>query len=74
MIRIREGMVFLNKETITFDKTTTTITDKDITTAGFNCVVTANAEQIPKTCTAIGFSLLKGFFISFNIFAILLCF
>ena len=74
MIRIREGIVFLSNDTITFESTITTVTDNAITTAGFNCVVTAKAEQIPKTCTAIGFSLLKGFLISFNIFAILLCF
>ena len=43
------GTVFLNKEIITFAKASTATTEIDITTAGFNCAVTASAEQIPRT-------------------------
>ena len=36
------------------EKAVTKLTAIAITTAVFNCVVTANAEQIPKICNAIG--------------------
>jgi hypothetical protein len=65
MMRIRGGIVLRNSDIIRFDKATTTVTDSAITTAGFSCAVTARHEQLPRTCTVIGFSLLNGFVIIF---------
>jgi len=43
----------------------TMVTDKAITRAGFIWTVMASAEQIPKTCTVIGFSWSRGLVRSF---------
>jgi hypothetical protein len=37
-----------------------TVTERPITIAGSNCEVTANAEQIPNTCIAMGLFILRG--------------
>ena len=50
--RINEMMKFAQAQTI--------VTERAITTAGFSCAVTANAEHTPRICTSIGLSLLKG--------------
>jgi len=51
---------------IRFEKPVTMVTDKAITMAGFNWTVTARAEQIPNTCTVIGFSSFNGFVSNFR--------
>jgi hypothetical protein len=53
-------MVFLNEEMIRFDIAVTAITEIDITTAGSNLTVMANAEHMPRIWTVMGFSLLSG--------------
>ena len=46
------------------ENATTTVTEMAITKAGFICAVTANAEQMPSTCTVMGLFFPIGFFIS----------
>src|SRR5574344_319389 len=60
MMRTLLGMVFRMSDMTTLDKATIMVTDNPITMAGFNSTVTANAEQMPSTCTAIGLFLLNG--------------
>jgi hypothetical protein len=60
MILILDGIVFLIKDMAKLDMAITNITDKAITKVGCICVVTANAEQIPKTCMVIGLLSIKG--------------
>ena len=48
-MRMRLGMVLRMMEIITFEKAVMTVTASPITMAGFNCDVTASAEQIPNT-------------------------
>src|SRR5690606_6675247 len=69
MILIREGIVFLIKDIAKLAMAITKITDKAITKVGCNLVVTANAEQIPKTWIVIGLLSTSG---SFTIFFLLL--
>src|SRR5690554_2703563 len=54
IIRTREGIRFLSKETTRFPKTITNITEIDIQNACSTCTVIANAEQIPNTRIVIG--------------------
>ena len=53
-------MVFLINEMITLEKAVITVTESPITIAGFNCEVTAKAEQMPSTCPTMGLSRFKG--------------
>ena len=55
MIRTLLGILFLNKDIIVFDAANTAITAKVITKAVCTWTVTANAEQMPRTCRLIGF-------------------
>ena len=64
MIRMRGGMVLRSSEMTRLEKATTTVTEMAITKAGFICAVTANAEQMPSTCTVMGLFFPIGFFIS----------
>ena len=57
---MRLGIVLRINEIITFEKAVMTVTESPITIAGFNCEVTASAEQIPSTWTRIGLSRLSG--------------
>ena len=59
-MRMRLGMVLRMSEIITFEKAVITVTARPITMAGFNWLVTASAEQMPSTCTSIGWSRLSG--------------
>ena len=45
-----EGIIFLNSEITVFEIHNTAITARVITNAMSNLVVTASAEQIPRTC------------------------
>ena len=58
---MRLGMVFRITDIIRFENAVIIATANPITIAGFNCDVTASAEQIPRICTRIGLSSLKGF-------------
>ena len=60
MIRILEGMPFLNREMMRFDNAITTVTEIAITNAGISFAVTASAEQIPNINTVTGFVLRNG--------------
>jgi len=57
---MRLGMVLRISDMITFENATITVTDIPITSAGSSFAVTANAEQIPNTCTIMGLFLLNG--------------
>ena len=59
-MRIEFGIVFLNKDIITFAKANTAATEIVMTTAGSNLAVTASAEHIPSTCTITGLSFDNG--------------
>ena len=48
IIRICGGIKFRINEMTTFDPAVTNVKPNDMTMAAFNCVVTANAEQIPR--------------------------
>ncbi len=65
MILIRLGMMFLINEITRFENAHTTITANAITMEGSILVVTANAEQIPNTCTVIGLLSFNGSVTSF---------
>jgi hypothetical protein len=52
----------------TFEQEVTTRRLNAIMNAGFSCVVTASAEQMPNTCTVIGLSISSGLEISFLFF------
>ena len=54
MMRIEPGMRFRIKLTERFDKVSTKITAPHITIEVSSFVVTASAEQMPSTCSAIG--------------------
>jgi hypothetical protein len=58
-------MVFRIKEIAKLDKATTKITEIAMTKVGCICVVTANEEQIPSTCTVTGLSSISGSVINF---------
>lgn len=60
IIRIFEGIPFLNREITKFDNAITTVTERAITNAGFSLAVTARAEQIPNINTVTGFALRNG--------------
>lgn len=60
MIRIFEGIPFLNKEITKFDNAITTVTERAITNAGLSLAVTARAEHIPNINTVTGFALRNG--------------
>ena len=60
MIRIDGGIMLRISDTDRFESVSTAITANDITTEVSILVVTARAEQIPSTCTAIGLSLNRG--------------
>jgi len=60
MMRMREGMVLRMMEMMTFEKAVMMVTASPMTMAGFNCDVTANAEQMPNTCTMMGLSRFSG--------------
>ena len=60
MIRILEGMPFLNREMMRFDNAITTVTERAITNAGLSLAVTARAEHIPNINTVTGFALRNG--------------
>ena len=47
-------------EMMTLAKAVITVTAKPITMAGSSCAVTARAEQMPSTCTNIGWSRFSG--------------
>lgn len=55
-----EGIIFLNSEITVFEIHNTAITARVITNAMSNLVVTASAEQIPRTCKLIGLLLING--------------
>jgi len=65
MIRILGGIAFLMSDITKLDKATTAVTDKAMTMVGFIWVVTAKAEQIPKTCIVTGLLSDKGSVMSF---------
>ena len=69
-MRIFEGIPLRSNEITKFDKAVTTVTDSAITIAGLSFAVTANAEQMPKISTVIGFALRKGAVISFKLLLI----
>ena len=50
-------MIEINK----FDNDTTDVKAIHIINVTFKLLVTAKAEQIPKICSVIGFSLIRGF-------------
>lgn len=54
MIRMRVGIVLRIMDIMTFANAVITVTASPMTIAGFNCDVTARAEQIPRTCTRTG--------------------
>ena len=54
------GMWFRMAATATLEPNMTAITARDITMDVSSLVVTASAEQIPSTCTAIGLLLNSG--------------
>ncbi len=54
MIRIRLGTVLRNNEITKLANAVMMVTERPITIAGSNWAVTANAEQIPSTCTVTG--------------------
>ena len=54
------GILFLIKETTKFDMVVTKTTATHITTVVDKLTVTANAEQIPRTCKAMGLLLNTG--------------
>ena len=60
MMRMRMGIVLRMTEMITLEKAVMTVTASPMTMAGFSCEVTANAEQMPSTCTNIGLSRFSG--------------
>ena len=60
MMRMRGGIVLRISEMMKLEQAHTTVTERAMTTAGFICAVTANAEQTPNVCTKIGLSLLRG--------------
>lgn len=70
MMRILAGIPLRNNEITRFDKAVTTVTESAITMAGLSFAVTANAEQMPKISTVIGFALRKGAVISFKLLLI----
>ena len=72
MILILEGIVFRKTEMITFANAITNKTAMDITIAGSNLTVIANAEQIPRTCTVIGLFRLIGSVNNFEFLLIVL--
>ena len=57
---MRGGIVLRMSEIIKFATAHTRVTETAMTTAGFSCAVTANAEHTPKVCVSIGFSLFNG--------------
>ena len=60
MIRTLLGIVLRIRDTTTLAIATMIVTEIPITIAGFNCTVTAKAEQIPSTWIATGLFLLRG--------------
>jgi hypothetical protein len=56
IIRIRAGVTFLNRETVTFDMVATKIRLSPMIKVLINKLVTARAEQIPRICLKTGFS------------------
>jgi hypothetical protein len=60
MIRIRLGTKFRKEEIIRFANAITAITEIPMISVGSILIVTASAEQIPNTCTVIGFSSFNG--------------
>lgn len=57
---MRLGIIFRINEMTRLEKAVTTITASAITMEGFICTVTANAEQMPNTCTVIGLLSFSG--------------
>jgi hypothetical protein len=60
MILTFDGIKFLNSDMTVFETHSTAITAKVITSDISKLVVTASAEQIPKTCKVIGLLLING--------------
>jgi hypothetical protein len=56
-----EGMWFLINEINKLEKEHTVVNATHITSVTVKLLVTARAEQIPKICKVIGFSLISGF-------------
>ena len=54
MMRIRAGTPVRISDITRFENPVTTVTLSAMTMAGFNCTVTASAEQIPRICTMTG--------------------
>ena len=68
MIRMRSGIMFRSKETMTLPPIMTNNTDKLMMTACCNCTVMASAEQMPNTCTVMGLESSNGSTRSFRFF------
>ena len=60
MMRMLGGILLRKRLMKRFASVITTITAADITSEVSSFVVTANAEQIPRTCSAMGLSLKSG--------------
>jgi hypothetical protein len=60
MMRMLVGMVLRMSDMMTHANANTAITDMPITIAGSSLAVTANAEQMPSTCTITGLSFDNG--------------
>jgi hypothetical protein len=54
------GIKFLIKEIKKLERVIVAVRATHIIKVGYSLLVTANAEQIPKTCKAMGLSLNKG--------------
>ena len=54
MMRMLVGIVLRRSEIITLANAKTAVTEMPITNAGSSFAVTANAEQMPSTCTITG--------------------
>ena len=76
IIRMLLGTWLRTNETNTLEKAVTAVNAKHITRVVSKPVVTANAEQIPRICNAIGLSskigVIKIFFVSLIKFSLLL--
>ena len=69
MMRMRGGIVLRKSEIIRLAKAVTTVTEMAMTKAGCNFTVTANAEQMPNTCTVMGLLPPKGVVINLRFLA-----
>ena len=69
IIRIREGMSFLKRETVQALNAVAKVTPRTITIVFCTLLVTASVEQIPRICTKTGLFFPSG---SVNVFRSLL--